>query len=175
MPNKCVVRRCDGRGGFTFPSDPELRSEWLSAIRRSSATTSSWKPTPYSTVCESHFKPEDFASALPEGKRKRRVLWKGAVPSVFQSSSASSSSSKKESPMLATNGNVEDGYANIMEPEVKIKVEESGDTSEVGEVTIEPPYRSGIAFVSYVRGERTGDGEVLKATKQAKVRQGMLS
>ena len=77
--------------------------------------------------------------------------------------------------MLATNGNVEDGYANIMEPEVKIKVEESGDTSEVGEVTIEPPYRSGIAFVSYVRGERTGDGEVLKATKQAKVRQGMLS
>ena len=76
--------------------------------------------------------------------------------------------------MLATDGNVEDGHADIMEPEVKIEVEESGDKSEVGEGKIEPPYTSGIAFVSYVRGERTGTGEVLKATKQAKVRQGML-
>ena len=76
--------------------------------------------------------------------------------------------------MLATDGNVEDGHADIMEPEVKIEVEESGDTSEVGEGKIEPPYRSGITFVSYVGGERTGVGELLKATKQAKVRQGML-
>ena len=76
--------------------------------------------------------------------------------------------------MLATDGSVEDGHADIMEPEVKIEVEESGDTSEVGEGKIEPPYRSGITFVSYVGGERTGAGELLKATKQAKVRQGML-
>ena len=98
------------------------------------------------------------------------MLWKGAVPSAFKSSSSASlSSSKEEPPMLATDGNVEDGHADIMEPEVKIEVEESGDTSEVGEVKIEPPD---------VKGERQfnqqDSGEVLNATKQAKVCQGIL-
>ena len=99
MPNKCIVRGCNGRGGFTFPSDPELNSKWQSAINRATATPStsstvSWIPTMYSTVCESHFKQDDFKGSIaPEGQRTRRVLKKNVVPSIFVSSSPAASSS----------------------------------------------------------------------------------
>ena len=33
MPNKCSVPKCSGRGGFTFPSDPEKRLEWKTEVK----------------------------------------------------------------------------------------------------------------------------------------------
>ena len=81
MPNKCSVPGCSGRGGFSFPSDPEQKIKWKAAIKIS------WDPSAWSTVCDSHFKPEDFKDSIraqePEpAKKRRRVLKSTAVPSI---------------------------------------------------------------------------------------------
>ena len=83
MPNKCSVPGCSGRGGFSFPSDPERRIKWRDAIKKTS-----WNPSAYSTVCESHFKPDDFTDTITAEqpisvRRRRRDLKPTAVPSIF--------------------------------------------------------------------------------------------
>ena len=82
MPNKCSVSGCSGRGGFSFPpaSDPERRTKWKGAIKIS------WDPSAWSTVCDLHFKPEDFKDSIraeEPAKKRRRVLKFTAVPSIF--------------------------------------------------------------------------------------------
>ena len=85
MPNKCSVLGCYGRGGFSFPpkSDTGRRQKWKEVIKIS------WDPSSYSTVCEFHFKPEDFKdsiradNAVEPAKKKRRVLKSTVVPSIF--------------------------------------------------------------------------------------------
>ena len=87
MPNnKCSVFGCSGRGGFGFPTDPEQSLKWQSAIKRDKHNESMWKPSTWATVCESHFKTEDFRESYAtteSAKKGRRVLKAMAVPSVF--------------------------------------------------------------------------------------------
>ena len=139
---------------------PELSKKWIMKSRKQYMLNKPLKQCHINIMfCSNHFERGMFANGSMD------TLVSNAVPTIFEGNVN-----------LANEEHANDhGYEDIIEPEVKIKVEESGDTLEVGEGEIEPPYRSGIAFVSYVRGERTGDGEVLKATKQAKVCQGMLS
>ena len=95
MPNKCSVPECSGRGGFTFPSDPEKRLKWKTAVKIS------WDPSVWSTVCESHFKPEDFKESIraeEPAKKRRRVLELTAVPSIYPSTPPSSSGSTSPHP-----------------------------------------------------------------------------
>ena len=115
MPNKCSVLGCRGRGGFSFPTDPEQSLEWQGAIKRDKNNESLWKPSPWATVCESHFKTEDFKEsyvAAESDKKRRRVLKSTAVPSVFAWSESTESSAeailvqeklKMEFPEEATN------------------------------------------------------------------------
>ena len=63
MPNKCSVPECSGRGGFSFPSEPEQRLKWKEAIKIS------WTPTAWSTVCDHHFQPDDFIESIREDAR----------------------------------------------------------------------------------------------------------
>ena len=80
MPNKCSVPECSGRGGFSFPSDPGQRLKWKEAIKIT------WTPTAWSTVCDYHFKPDDFKDSIRAEepvKKRRRVLKSSAVPSIF--------------------------------------------------------------------------------------------
>ena len=70
MPAPCVVPGCPGTGpgSFNFPSDAELNLKWRTAIRKEISSepqkTLSWKPSEYSRVCGSHFKPDDFRESL---------------------------------------------------------------------------------------------------------------
>ena len=67
MPAPCVVPGCDGTdpGRYQFPKDPELNRKWRIAIKREGASGSQpWKPSEYSRVCGTHFKPDDFRETL---------------------------------------------------------------------------------------------------------------
>ena len=84
MPNYCVVPKCRGVGGFSFPADPDLNLKWREAIRRLD-----WTPGDHSKVCDKHFKAEDFKvpiikfAGYAETGRTCRSLKEGAIPSVF--------------------------------------------------------------------------------------------
>ncbi|XP_063545810.1 uncharacterized protein LOC134753798 [Cydia strobilella] len=66
-----------------FPTDPELRREWLRAITRETLT-----PANSSLVCGKHFVPECF---LPTAKRK--ILKRGSIPTLFLPASEPESNS----------------------------------------------------------------------------------
>ena len=54
--------------------------------RRQSRYQLSWTPTAWSTVCDSHFKPDDFKNSIRAEepvKKRRSVLKSTAVPSIF--------------------------------------------------------------------------------------------
>ena len=67
---------------LSFPKDHELRARWVSAIRR---TDTDWDPD-HCGVCELHFREVDFyQETQKKSERKRKVLKKGAVPTIFDS------------------------------------------------------------------------------------------
>ena len=133
---------------------PELSKKWIIKSRKQYMLNKPLKQCHINIMfCSNHFERGMFANGSMD------TLVSNAVPTIFEGNVN-----------LANEEHANDhGYEDIIEPEVKIKVEESGDTSEVGEVKIEPPD---------VKGERQfnqqDSGEVLNATKQAKVCQGML-
>ena len=94
MPNHCVVPGCREYGTFSFPSDPAVHLEWRIAINRMEPDGKTlWKPSPHSRVCASHFKPEDFKTPIDSiahltGKKPKRMLKEGVVPSIFPLTSA---------------------------------------------------------------------------------------
>ena len=55
MPKYCAVKKCTTNGGFKFPKDPQLKRQWLTAIKREL-----FEPKDHSVVCAKHFKQEDF-------------------------------------------------------------------------------------------------------------------
>ena len=133
---------------------PELSKKWIIKSRKQYMLNKPLKQCHINIMfCSNHFERGMFANGSKD------TLVSNAVPTIFEGNL---------NPANGEHAN-DHGYADIIEPEVKIKVEESGDTSEVGEVKIEPPD---------VKGERQfnqqDSGEVLNATKQAKVCQGML-
>ncbi len=80
----CCVPLCQASSKYngvlsfhTFPSDAETRRKWLVAIRRDN-----FKVTPHTRVCSRHFKKEDVRE--PQTETGRRLLVKGAVPSLFE-------------------------------------------------------------------------------------------
>lgn len=59
MPDKCCVPNCNANYAsteqgyttvFRFPSDPNLRQEWIRKIPRKN-----WEPSKWSVVCVNHF------------------------------------------------------------------------------------------------------------------------
>ncbi len=87
MPTYCAVPGCHNRGGFSFPTDVQLRKRWCVAIRRANRLGDLWKPYPSATVCERHFKEEDILYEVPKadvGQRRKRRLAEGAIPSTFE-------------------------------------------------------------------------------------------
>ena len=133
---------------------PELSKKWIIKSRKQYMLNKPLKQCHINIMfCSDHFERRMFANG------SMNTLVSNAVPTIF-----------KGDVNLANKEHDDDhGYADIIETEVKIEVEESGDTSEVGEVTIEPPD---------VKGERQFNQhdscKVLNATKQAKVCQGIL-
>jgi hypothetical protein len=84
MPDYCAVPLCKGFGGFRFPKDPILRKKWQVAIRRQTSRKKLWKPTNRSVVCAKHFQESDFYQPkFLYGEKRRRLLKKEAIPSVF--------------------------------------------------------------------------------------------
>jgi hypothetical protein len=62
MPNSCCAVGCSNHGMmkrkisfFTFPSDQERRSKWISAVKRINADGSKWLPGKYTVLCSDHF------------------------------------------------------------------------------------------------------------------------
>ena len=63
MPKtQCCVPLCFNRGGVLFPSDkrPDVRQQWIYAIKREDGKKRVWEPSPTSLVCHSHFAPSDY-------------------------------------------------------------------------------------------------------------------
>ncbi|XP_050928033.1 uncharacterized protein LOC108900981 [Lates calcarifer] len=80
----CCVPFCQASGKYnkvlsfhTFPSDEETRQKWFVAIRRKNFTVGH-----HTRVCSRHFKSEDVREPLSLGGR--RLLERGAVPSLFE-------------------------------------------------------------------------------------------
>uniref|UniRef100_A0A0K2UEI2 THAP domain containing 9 [Myotis lucifugus] n=1 Tax=Lepeophtheirus salmonis TaxID=72036 RepID=A0A0K2UEI2_LEPSM len=83
MVNSCSAVGCKNRGVLTtfqqgitfhrFPKNSELKSEWISALRRKNFT-----PSASAVLCSVHFEETDFKSHTT-----RRVLKDGAIPSII--------------------------------------------------------------------------------------------
>ncbi|KAK3872347.1 hypothetical protein Pcinc_022564 [Petrolisthes cinctipes] len=66
-----------GKGGHTFPQDPEMAKIRVLAVRRQD-----WSPSKFSVVCKKHFSPEDYQNT--DSKKIQQKLKKTAVPSYFK-------------------------------------------------------------------------------------------
>ena len=86
MPN-CCVPGCTNRpernekvGFHRIPKDITIRNAWIARLRRENLNPES------SRVCSDHFTEDCFEKNLTEqvtGERKKKVLKKDAIPSVF--------------------------------------------------------------------------------------------
>lgn len=76
MP-QCSVPGCVKQGGHQFPSDSNLSSAWIVAIRRSDAKNKGqlWKPTQSARVCQLHFKDTDYLTVNTHGKQHNILDW----------------------------------------------------------------------------------------------------
>ncbi|XP_034748650.1 THAP domain-containing protein 2-like [Etheostoma cragini] len=81
----CCVPLCEASSKFnsvlsfhTFPVDEESRRKWFHNIRRER-----FNITSHTRVCSRHFKSDDLIE--PSTPKGRRLLPKGAVPTLFQS------------------------------------------------------------------------------------------
>uniref|UniRef100_A0A3B5M1Y4 THAP domain-containing protein 1 n=1 Tax=Xiphophorus couchianus TaxID=32473 RepID=A0A3B5M1Y4_9TELE len=82
-PNTCCVPQCTASSKYNgllsfhgFPSDPDLRRQWLANIRRDKL-----KLTQHTKVCSLHFTPDQLLQ--PKAAGGRRVVSRGAVPVLF--------------------------------------------------------------------------------------------
>lgn len=80
----CCVPLCTASSKFnsvlsfhSFPTDEERRKKWICNIRRKDLIITS-----HMRVCSRHFKREDVKE--PSNPKGRRLLKKGAVPTLFQ-------------------------------------------------------------------------------------------
>lgn len=80
----CCVPQCQASSKYnnvlsfhTFPKDEELSRKWVVAIRRDDFVI-----TPHTWVCSRHFKVDDVRE--PTSEKGRRLLKKGAIPTLFQ-------------------------------------------------------------------------------------------
>lgn len=87
MPKTCCVPKCHSRGDreigisfFHFPTDPQIRKEWIYMIRRNPGKD--FNLGKHTLVCSLHFKEDDMVVRSGDCLTKR-LLHTGAVPSVF--------------------------------------------------------------------------------------------
>ena len=88
MPHNCCVPFCNTTSKknknlpfHRFAKKKEQKELWISKIRQEEGEY--FTVTSNTRVCLRHFHEEDYTMSL-DGKGKRTVLRKGAVPSVFQ-------------------------------------------------------------------------------------------
>lgn len=71
--------KCPGLSFFSFRRNEEVRKSWLIKIQRDERKCVEVNNS--MRVCSDHFEEDDFVLSSNE---KRRLLQKGAIPSVFQ-------------------------------------------------------------------------------------------
>ncbi|KAH9633952.1 hypothetical protein HF086_015156 [Spodoptera exigua] len=93
MP-RCCAYNCENIGIHRFPKDKKCLQSWIKAIRRNN-----WKPTSTSSLCAKHFKPSDYyeESKYTGIKLEKKLLKKGAIPSIFSFSKCEEQSKSKRS------------------------------------------------------------------------------
>ncbi len=91
----CCVPLCDTSSRFnsvvsfhTFPLDKEISKKWIHYIRRED-----FNITTNTRVCSRHFKSDDLIE--PSTPTGRRLLKKGAVPTLFEWNNYSTSASRR--------------------------------------------------------------------------------
>ncbi|XP_058647728.1 THAP domain-containing protein 2-like isoform X2 [Onychostoma macrolepis] len=91
----CCVPLCDTSSRFnsvvsfhTFPLDKETSKKWIHYIRRED-----FNITPNTRVCSRHFKSDDLIE--PSTPTERRLLKKGAVPTLFEWNNYSTSAPRR--------------------------------------------------------------------------------
>ena len=62
MPTGCCVPGCSNRGGHKFPTDTDIKNQWIKAIKRNN-----WTPTKTSRICKAHFIKEDYLTTTYHG------------------------------------------------------------------------------------------------------------
>lgn len=127
MPSSCVVPKCKDYGTFGFPTDPHLNLQWRVAINRMGPDKNLWKSTPHSRICVDHFRAEDFKVPMDSvshltGKRPKRMLKEGAVPSIFPHSDDPLESAAAREERAAKRQKVQMCVEDLAE-ETKIKLE----------------------------------------------------
>lgn len=93
----CCAIDCSHKRGthdchfYSFPSAPEWREKWITAIKRCAVTEDGkvrpgvrWEPKPHHRLCSCHF-------TDPPNPRSRRLFWNHVVPDVLPGSSISKS------------------------------------------------------------------------------------
>jgi THAP domain len=64
---------------YSFPTNPQRRSEWSRAVRRiDPRTKKDWQPSKHSALCSEHFLPNNFRL-----DRGYTILKSDAIPTVF--------------------------------------------------------------------------------------------
>ena len=86
MPSLCSAFKCQNKGRFLFPKDPDLCLKWRLAVNRrvGRTMTNLWEPTKYSKLCEKHFLPEDKIVFQDDISRQFIRLKNGAIPCIFE-------------------------------------------------------------------------------------------
>ncbi len=81
----CSNKPADGFILHRFPSEPHLREQWISFLRK----TRIWNhdPSRSSCLCSAHFKEDDYehpcSVGVEMGFLSKKRLKKGAVPQIF--------------------------------------------------------------------------------------------
>ena len=97
MAPNCCVPLCKETGGYLFPKEKDLRKKWQVAIKRENDRKNLWKPSAHSVVCFKHFRLSDFHEPkVTYGEKRRNVLKRDAVPSIFPFRPLSSEASSRE-------------------------------------------------------------------------------
>ncbi|KAH9645921.1 hypothetical protein HF086_011383 [Spodoptera exigua] len=93
MP-RCCAYNCENIGIHRFPKDKKCLQSWIKAIRGIN-----WKPTSTSRLCAKHFKPSDYyeESKYTGIKLEKKLLKKGANPSIFSFSKCEEQSKSRRS------------------------------------------------------------------------------
>ena len=88
MPHNCCVPFCNATSKKSknlrfhrFPKKRELNDQWIAKIRREEGDY--FAVTENTRVCSKHFCKEDY-KVSEDGKGKKIVLKKGAVPTIFK-------------------------------------------------------------------------------------------
>ncbi|XP_056092311.1 uncharacterized protein LOC130071488 [Rhinichthys klamathensis goyatoka] len=112
----CCVPLCEASSKFnsilsfhTFPVDEETRRKWIHNIRRER-----FNITSHTRVCSRHFKSDDVIE--PSTSKGRRLLRKGAAPTLFQWNEYSVAEPRRSGVWQRRDTHLEHDYCSVPEP-----------------------------------------------------------